>query len=167
MLKTSMFSDFYCLPNKLALMGLRPGIFSAVPDGTVPGAHVYPGLTSWATFSRPLRQAQGRLCGTVSQQEWMDPVECFLLSKADLQESANAIVGAVPLRFRPMYAGANMGHPSSTIGLCYETDSFGTVPEQQFLTTEVQIFVALNGPTKVVLSYNVPNPTWHGTLKWR
>jgi hypothetical protein len=25
MQKTSVFSDFYCLPNKLALMGLRPG----------------------------------------------------------------------------------------------------------------------------------------------
>jgi hypothetical protein len=31
----------------------RPGIFSAVPGGTVPGAHAYPGLASWATLSRP------------------------------------------------------------------------------------------------------------------
>ena len=28
MQKTSVFSDFYCLPNKLALMGLRPGLSS-------------------------------------------------------------------------------------------------------------------------------------------
>ena len=33
MQKTSVFSDFYCLPNKLALMGLRPGLSSAVPTG--------------------------------------------------------------------------------------------------------------------------------------
>jgi hypothetical protein len=33
MQKTSVFSDFYCLPNKLALMGLRPGQSSAVPTG--------------------------------------------------------------------------------------------------------------------------------------
>jgi hypothetical protein len=30
-----------------------PGIFSAVPGGTVPGSYVYPGLASWATISRP------------------------------------------------------------------------------------------------------------------
>src|ERR1700677_1022644 len=34
----------------------RPGIFSAVRGGTGLGGNVYPGLTSWATFSRP--------CGT-------------------------------------------------------------------------------------------------------
>jgi hypothetical protein len=28
-------------------------IFSAVPGGTVPGCHLYPGLASWATLSRP------------------------------------------------------------------------------------------------------------------
>jgi hypothetical protein len=28
-------------------------IFSAVPGGTVPGFHLYPGLASWATLSRP------------------------------------------------------------------------------------------------------------------
>jgi hypothetical protein len=33
MQKTSAFSDFYCLPNKLALMGLRPWLLSAVPAG--------------------------------------------------------------------------------------------------------------------------------------
>jgi hypothetical protein len=27
MQKTSVFSDFYCLPNKLALLGLRPIFF--------------------------------------------------------------------------------------------------------------------------------------------
>src|ERR1700677_2139435 len=91
--------------------GLRPGIFSAVPGGTLPGSFspprtrvlgyyqpslaglflalsLHPGLASWATISRPfgtgfslhitlpalrgadyshhpLRQAQGRLYGTV------------------------------------------------------------------------------------------------------
>ena len=29
MQKTSVFADFYCLPNKLALMGLHPGPSSA------------------------------------------------------------------------------------------------------------------------------------------
>jgi hypothetical protein len=33
MQKTSVFPDFYCLPNKLALMGLRPGLLSVVPTG--------------------------------------------------------------------------------------------------------------------------------------
>jgi hypothetical protein len=41
-----------------------PGIFSAVPGGTVHGSHGDPGLTSWAILNRPLRQAQGRLFGT-------------------------------------------------------------------------------------------------------
>src|ERR1700678_3077304 len=45
--------------------GLHPGIFSAVPGGTVPGAHEYPGLTSWATFSRP--------CGTVIWTDRFSP----------------------------------------------------------------------------------------------
>jgi hypothetical protein len=35
MQKTSVFSDFYCLPNKLALMGLRPGLSSSVPAGLI------------------------------------------------------------------------------------------------------------------------------------
>jgi hypothetical protein len=33
MQKTSVFSDFYCLPNKLALMALRPELSTAVPTG--------------------------------------------------------------------------------------------------------------------------------------
>jgi hypothetical protein len=31
--KNSVFSDFYCLANELALVGLRPGLSSAVPPG--------------------------------------------------------------------------------------------------------------------------------------
>jgi hypothetical protein len=33
MQKTSVFSDFYCLPNKLALMGEAPTIAFAAPTG--------------------------------------------------------------------------------------------------------------------------------------
>jgi hypothetical protein len=32
---------------------LRPGLLSAVPTGLIRYALVYPGLASWATFSRP------------------------------------------------------------------------------------------------------------------
>jgi hypothetical protein len=31
-----------------------------------------------------------------------------------------------PHRFRPRYALANLGHPSYSFGLCYDTDSIGT-----------------------------------------
>jgi hypothetical protein len=31
-----------------------------------------------------------------------------------------------PLRFRPRYALANLGHPSYSLGLCYDTDPEGT-----------------------------------------
>jgi hypothetical protein len=34
------------------------------PFGTGPWCQILPRATSWATLSRPLRQAQGRLCGT-------------------------------------------------------------------------------------------------------
>jgi hypothetical protein len=33
--------------------GLRPGTFSAVPTGLVGLGYGFPGLASWATFSRP------------------------------------------------------------------------------------------------------------------
>ena len=33
MQKTSVFADFYCLPNKLALIGRSPGLRSVVPAG--------------------------------------------------------------------------------------------------------------------------------------
>jgi hypothetical protein len=43
MQKTTVFSDFYCLPDKLALMGLRPVIFGPrTPHGT-PGRVVRTG----------------------------------------------------------------------------------------------------------------------------
>jgi hypothetical protein len=48
----------------------------------------------------------------------------------DLQDSAKAIVGATPHHFRPRYAGANLGHPSCSLGPCYDTGSCGTVPIQ-------------------------------------
>ena len=36
-----------------------------------------------------------------------------------------AIVGATPYLFWPMYAAANMGHPSDFLGICYV---FGPAP---------------------------------------
>jgi hypothetical protein len=41
--KTSVFSDLYCLPNKLALMGLRPVVFGPCTLGR-----------TWGTRPRPL-----------------------------------------------------------------------------------------------------------------
>ena len=56
----------------------RPGAFSAVPSGLVSVAKVHPGLTSWATLSRPLRRAQGRLYGTVPthSDSWLVFSQC-------------------------------------------------------------------------------------------
>jgi hypothetical protein len=79
--------------------GLRPGIFSAVPfdkltagsGGTVPGFHVYPGLTSWATLGRPVRQAQGRLFGTGLNA--LMPRRTALPRRAPRQAGAGEIVG--------------------------------------------------------------------------
>jgi hypothetical protein len=43
----------------------RPGLLSAVPSGLdLERVVLTQTLTSWAILSRPLRQAQGRLCGT-------------------------------------------------------------------------------------------------------
>src|ERR1700691_729131 len=39
--------------------GLHPGIFSAVPAGLVRDVKCYPGLTSWATISRPYGTGSG------------------------------------------------------------------------------------------------------------
>ena len=69
----------------------------------------------------------------------------FPVSYADLRiDLANAIVGYARL-FRPTYAprhagagGANVGHPSSPFGSCYDTDSAGTAENLSgaYLTTE-------------------------------
>jgi hypothetical protein len=42
---------------------------------------------------------------------------------------AEALKGAAPRLFRPMYAGANMGHPSSVVGKRNPLASF-TIPPQ-------------------------------------
>ena len=54
MRKTSVLSDFYCLPNKLALMGLRPGLMYNRPSGTEaagPGGRGLPSLTFYWTVN--------------------------------------------------------------------------------------------------------------------
>jgi hypothetical protein len=76
----------------------------------------------------PFGFAQDRLCGTVSWQEQTDSVEILCYPKHDFRDSINAIVGFAR-RFRPRYAGANLGHPSCSIWFCYDTDSFGTRSE--------------------------------------
>jgi len=39
-----------------------------------------------------------------------------------------------PHRYRPRYALANLGHPSHSFGLCYDTNSVGTLLDQFVLT---------------------------------
>jgi hypothetical protein len=51
MQKTSVFSDFYCLPNKLALMGLRPVFFGPCTP------HGKPGRVGRAWGTRPGKRA--------------------------------------------------------------------------------------------------------------
>jgi hypothetical protein len=110
-----------------------------------------PGLTSWEILSRPWRDCSwlsciprtaswatlSRPCGTVSLQEQIDPVECFCYPKADLGDSANAIVGAAPPSFsalvRPTARSTasrdrfgDLGHPPYPFGPCYDTHCCGT-----------------------------------------
>ena len=61
-------------------------IFSR-PCGTLRAFKSYPGLSSWATLSRP--------CGTVLRD-----------SQQSFVRLAVALGGAAPRRYRPMYAGA-------------------------------------------------------------
>jgi hypothetical protein len=50
------------------------------------------------------------------------------LRRSLLARVAEALEGAAPRLFRPMYAGANMGHPSRTIDRVWEMKSGGAVP---------------------------------------
>jgi len=88
---------------------------------------VHPGLTSWATFSRPLRQAQGRLCGTDRDLVIADLNSATLSKstdrkKANLDKSGVGITLCLPARTCPhligrevsiapeISAGINCGH---------------------------------------------------------
>src|ERR1700686_3622679 len=73
-MQKSVFSDFYCLSNKLALMGRSPGL---------------------RPFQRYRHAGKKTVSGGKNRCTWSESIG--------------------KTRFRPMYAGANMGHPSSPV----------------------------------------------------
>jgi hypothetical protein len=64
------------------------------------------------------------LCSLVTSAHFMR----LSLKKAAYAVASSAAYrkSGTPHRFRPRYAGANLGHPSYSFRPCYDTDSYGT-----------------------------------------
>ena len=71
-----------------------------------------PRTTSWGSFSLFLSKLVHRGTATDSLDE-----QGLSITPTASAHRAEALEGAVPQRFRPMYARANMGHPSREAGL--------------------------------------------------